>query len=68
MPFPIEYDSLKMNFLGITFLNPFCLASGPVGNDRFMVARAFEVVPLIDGCVMEAGWGSLGNDRFIIGL
>ena len=48
MSFPIEYDSLKMIFLGISFLNPFCLSSGPVGNDRFMVARAFEVGSLIN--------------------
>ncbi|MBU0640967.1 MAG: NAD-dependent dihydropyrimidine dehydrogenase subunit PreA [Planctomycetes bacterium] len=38
--------SLEIEFCGVSFPNPFCLSSSPVGNTAEMISRAFE-----------AGWG-----------
>jgi len=40
--------SLAVDFCGITFPNPFCLSSSPVGNTYDMCARAFDM-----------GWGGV---------
>ena len=39
---------LSIDFLGVTFPNPFCLSSSPVGNCYEMCAKAYE-----------AGWGGV---------
>ncbi|OGQ80085.1 MAG: hypothetical protein A2289_21595 [Deltaproteobacteria bacterium RIFOXYA12_FULL_58_15] len=39
---------LSINFCGVTFPNPFCLSSSPVGNTYDMCARAFDM-----------GWGGV---------
>lgn len=44
----MSYDNLKVNFCGVTFPNPFCLSSSPVGNTYDMCARAFDM-----------GWGGV---------
>lgn len=44
MPMP----SLKIDFCGVEFPNPFCLSSSPVGNTYEMCARA-----------MDLGWGGV---------
>jgi len=44
MPMP----SLKVDFCGVEFPNPFCLSSSPVGNTYEMCARA-----------MDIGWGGV---------
>ncbi len=49
--------SLKVNFCGVDFPNPFCLSSSPVGNTYDMCARAYDI-----------GWGgvvykTIGLDR-----
>jgi dihydropyrimidine dehydrogenase (NAD+) subunit PreA len=43
-----ELPSLKTEFLGLSFLNPFMLSSSPVGNTAEMVARCFD-----------EGWGGV---------
>jgi len=40
--------SLEVDFCGVTFPNPFCLSSSPVGNTYEMCARAFDI-----------GWGGV---------
>ena len=40
--------SLKVDFCGVEFPNPFCLSSSPVGNTYEMCARAFDM-----------GWGGV---------
>lgn len=40
--------SLQVDFCGVTFPNPFCLSSSPVGNTYDMCARAFDI-----------GWGGV---------
>ena len=39
---------LSINFMGVTFPNPFCLSSSPVGNCYDMCAKAYET-----------GWGGV---------
>jgi dihydropyrimidine dehydrogenase (NAD+) subunit PreA len=43
---PRQEISLRTEFCGVVFENPFCLSSSPVSNSAEMIATAFE-----------AGWG-----------
>ncbi len=43
-----ELADLSIDFCGVTFPNPFCISSSPVGNDYDMCARALEM-----------GWGGV---------
>ena len=44
----MKTPNLEVNFCGVTFPNPFCLSSSPVGNTYDMCARAFDL-----------GWGGI---------
>jgi len=44
----MKTPTLKTDFCGVTFPNPFCLSSSPVGNTYEMCARAYDI-----------GWGGV---------